>query len=72
MFPLISVDGTVSTKPQIIQGEIVIEIGTLDTGNIIFAHRPKKYHQLPQPEVVESLERSLEENAAVWEELSKL
>jgi len=66
-------DGTVSVKRIFLDDrkiEIAIENITM-FGHFSYEHNPIRTSQVPQPDVVSSLERSLEENADIWEELSR-
>jgi len=67
------IDGTVPVKRILLDDqeiEIAIENITM-FGHFSYEHNPIKTSQVPQPDVVSSLERSLKENANIWEELSR-
>lgn len=67
------IDGTTSVKNIILANEgslIAIENISMYS-DVTYLHQPTDINE-PQDGVITSLERSLNENADIWEELSKL
>jgi hypothetical protein len=56
--------------PQENTSIIIENISMFSKGSLVYKHQPAR-HKAPQPQVLASLEKSLTENASVWEELSK-
>ena len=67
------IGGTVSVGQVFlpdVESQVFIENISMSS-SFTYRHNPTKSNHLPQPDVVRSLERSLNLNADVWEELSK-
>lgn len=67
------IDGTVSVG-RIFLSDMASQIAIENISMLscyTYRHNPTKANHLTQPDVVRSLERSLNLNADVWEELSK-